>query len=201
MNAAPLHQVRRFAFLLLLGVCGCAMVKPVSGDTHVYILSQVESANFGTKRPATCVVRLESVDVASYLRTKDIGVRTGTNEIIFSNSHQWAEPLNEGIRRVLAENLRRSLAIEQVLTDQMSAPGLPVYSFHVDILACEGSPPSAEFEAVWQVTGPNGAFAHGDFRMKSATWNGTDYAALAKRLSEGIEGLAEKLLEALPGPV
>jgi uncharacterized lipoprotein YmbA len=143
------------------------------------------------------VVRLESVDVASYLRTKDIGVRTGTNEIIFSNSHQWAEPLNEGIRRVLAENLRRSPSIEQVLTDQMSAPGLPVYSFHVDILACAGSPPLAEFEAVWQV----GAFAHGDFRMKSATWNGTDYAALAKRLSEGIEELAEKLIEALPGPV
>jgi uncharacterized lipoprotein YmbA len=200
MNTAAL-QARQFVFLLLLGVCGCAMVKTVSGDTHVYILSEVKSAKFGTKTPAKCVVRLESVDVASYLRTKDIVVRSGTNEIVLADSHQWAEPLNEGIRRVLAENLRRSPSIEQVLTDQMSAPGLPVYSFHIDILACEGFPPSAEFEAVWQVTGPNGAFAHGDFRMKSATWNGTDYAALAKRLSEGIEGLAEKLIEALPGPV
>ena len=202
----PAHSLRGLAwsFVCLLAA-GCAMLKPAPNTTRFYILSTTDTTETAipgtTSQGPRCVVRVRPIDLAAYLKIKEIAVRTNRNQIDFSLTHQWAEPLDEGIRRVLAENLRHSRAISEVLTDGIKSRAASAYIISIEILACEGvrAPGQAgvKFEADWQLLGPEGVLQQGRFRLPPTAWNGQNYGELAHGLSQGVTELSKVLLEAL----
>lgn len=181
------------------------MLKPAKSTSRFYILTANAPALFVSHLPPTgrggYRLRLEPIVVADYLRTKQMVVREAKNEISFAQFHEWAEPLDYGIRRVLAERLRSSPMVQEVLTAESTSKPGPVVSISLSVLTCQGvrlpGRSSVEFQARWEITGPNSLQEQGVFEMPSTGWNGQDYGQLAQRLSQGQEELAGTLLEAL----
>ena len=155
----------------------------------------------GTEHPEGYRLRIAPIELADYLKRKEMVVRTGTNEILYAVFHRWAEPLDAGIRRVLADDLRAATGIDDLLPDKASQESSPAYTASIRILACEGvhlaSQDSVEFVAQWQLTGPGAFTARGTFRMKPTAWREMDYDDLAHHLSEAVDELSRVLLHAI----
>jgi uncharacterized lipoprotein YmbA len=130
-------------------------------------------------------------------------VRTGTNEIHFADFDRWAEPLGQGISRVLKEAISSAPNVEEV-TLNPQGDGAMDYEVAVGILACEGvrlekGGGSIRFVATWDMrsVGNNPTVIHGDFSGDPLAWNGKDYGQLAERLSEAIASAGKALAVAL----
>jgi uncharacterized lipoprotein YmbA len=152
----------RWVFLLLcaLASCalaGCAFLQPRADPTRFYVLT-VPSA---PPKPAAkgefkrWRVRLQPVAVPAYLRSRAMVVRTGTNEIHFADFDRWAEPLGQGISRVLKEAISSAPNVEEV-TLNPQGDGAMDYEVAVGILACEGvrlekGGGSIRFVATWDM--------------------------------------------------
>ena len=190
--------------VLLLAVNSCSFLKPVNTEEHNYLLTARPSPepSAAEVRPP-CIVRVLPVELPEYLQTSDMVIRTGTNEVIFTKFHQWAEPLDAGIRRVLAQNLRGFRGIQEVLTDEPSPANPRLYIISVHILACEGSDTndrgSILLSATWEISpgGTEATLAHGVFHSPPASWHPGDYTAMVSQLSNAVADLSGILVQAI----
>jgi len=106
------------ATALLMGVAslllltGCLNLKPAPDETRNFLLTPVaaESADDGSG----VSVGLAPVQLPAYTSTSWIAVHTRPNEIQYSETARWAEPLNENVQRVLGANLRHQPGIGAV---------------------------------------------------------------------------------------
>lgn len=187
-------------------ISGCAFLRPAESESHYYLLTAVHLPGKSVRRGGpTCVVRLLPVEVADYLKTENIAVRSGTNEIIFALFHRWAEPLEAGVWRALAEDLRAAPGIREVLTDQPAPTHVQVYNVSVRVLACEGEERghsgAIAFEAAWEISGAGEAsLVHGIFQAQPAAWHPGDYNQLARGLSQAVADLSRVLSDAIASP-
>lgn len=188
---------------LLVAVNGCISLKPASGEQQYYLLTGSSSnVSRGHTGPAR-VVRLLPVEMPDYLETRNMAVRTGSNEIIFPTFHEWAEPLDMGIRRVLAEDLRASPAIRDVLTDEPPPADAKVYTILIHILSCEGNSANGQssilFKAEWGISESEDStpFARGTFSTQPNRWKPGDYSDLANQMSAAVEDLCRELNRAI----
>jgi uncharacterized lipoprotein YmbA len=113
-----LHAVRTLAVVLVAslsaGACG---LPSESAPTSYYLLDPIEPA---AERASGGAVRLavEQVEIPGYLDRQSLVTRGADNALEVSSFHQWAEPLNANVTRVVAENLR--LLLKQ--TDVVQLP-------------------------------------------------------------------------------
>jgi uncharacterized lipoprotein YmbA len=113
-----MQALRTLAALLFAGLAigGCNLPTE-SAPTYYYLLDPIEPA---ADRHAGGAVRLalEPVEIPGYLDRQALVTRGANNELDVSSFHQWAEPLDANVTRVLAENLR-------LLLDQTDVVQLP----------------------------------------------------------------------------
>lgn len=194
-----------FLAVMLMAAGGCSFLKPATGAEQDYVLSSEAPAalSLNTGEPAFAV-RILPVEVTGYLNTRDMVVRTGANEIVFAKFHQWAEPLDLGIRRILVKNFQALHGVRDVLTDEPSPPGVKVYTVSVRILACEAKEINGQgsvlFEAAWEVSSSETTppeSLRGIFRSPSLAWRPGDYAELAKELSSAVADLTRSMDQAI----
>ncbi|MGH8022677.1 MAG: PqiC family protein [Limisphaerales bacterium] len=184
---------------------GCSFLKPTVARQHLYLLAaqtpQPETAPAPTQG---CIVRILPVEVARYLQTRDMVIRTGTNELFLAKFHEWAEPVAAGVRRVLVETLQGSHGIKEVLTDQPSPTGAKVYNVSVQVSACEATDFNGDgsivFEAAWEISpsgAPSSPAARGFFRAPARSWHPGDYTGLARQLSGAVADFGRSLNQAI----
>ena len=215
--ARPIHssiiRIRRFTLLLLLGALaaftldGCALLRPHADPTRFYVLTvpSPPSAPAADGEFKRWRVGLRPVEVPSYLRTKFMVVRTGTNEIHFADFDRWAEPLDQGISRVLKETLGSARNVESVALNSHGDDSLD-YEVTLQILACHGmraatGQSSICFATTWEVraAGTNlPAIKHGGFTAVAADWDGANYSQLATQLSAAVAAAGKALAADLP---
>lgn len=194
------------AFITLAG-CSLPLPKPESDPTRTYVLSAPAltsaPANPGARAPS---VRLRPIELASYLRSRSLVIRRGENEIDFREFARWGEPLEQGITRLLREELLASGAASAV-----QAPGMrsgdhatPAVEISVRVLAAEGSADGTVlFRAAWEVTGVGenaDVIQRGDFRAADLRWSPRQEASLAAGISRGVAALAQQIAAAMPKP-
>lgn len=206
-------QTTKFPICLLLGFIavaflgGCSFLRPHDDPTRFYVLTVPPAA---TERSADgefkmLRIGLKPVEVPAYLRTKSMVVRTGTNEIHFAEFDRWAEPLDQGISRVIKEALSSTRSVERVTLNSRGGDSLDC-EVAIRIVACEGvrvenGASSIRFAAAWEVraVGANSTAAkRGGFIADRVTWDGKTYAQLAERLSEAIADASIALAADLP---
>jgi len=210
---SPVCKTQRFIFVLLLGALaafaldGCALLRPHADPTRFYVLTAPsappEPAAEGEFKRWRVGLRL--VEVPTYLRTKFMVVRTGTNEIHFADFDRWAEPLDQGISRVLKETLGSARNVENVALNSHGDDSLD-YEVTIQILACHGmrvpkGQSSIRFAATWAVRaiGTNSpAIKHGGFTADAADWDGNNYSQLATQLSVAVAAAGKALAADLP---
>jgi len=201
------------SFVLLLcafvscALSGCSLLQSHADPTRFYALTvksapPEQAAEDGIKR---WKVGLKPVEVPAYLHSKAMVVRTGANEIHFEDFDQWAEPLDQGIGRVMKETLSSARNVEKVALNSRGDDTLD-YEVTVRILACEGvrvenGNGSIRFSLAWEArsVGKNStATQRGVFTADPVAWNGKDYGQLAERLSEAIASASKAVAAALP---
>lgn len=209
MNRRLFQSCSRVLFIsllwaaLLIALNGCSFLKPANAEEHNYLLAPRPSPAPSTEVRPPCVVRVLPVELPDYLQTSDMVIRTGTNEVTFTKFHEWAEPLDAGIRRVLAQNLRGVQGIQEVITDEPSPAHPRLYIISVHILACEGSDThgrgSILFSAAWDISqgGIEATLAHGIFRAPPSSWHPGDYAGMVSQISSAIADLSGILAQAI----
>jgi uncharacterized lipoprotein YmbA len=102
-----------FPASLLLVSCG--VLEPVKDTSDSHLLDPtVPERSITGSRPAVAIAR---PSLPGYLDRQQLVSRTGDGRVLMNRSHQWAEPLDAGISRVVAANLSRlenSLNIQPV---------------------------------------------------------------------------------------
>jgi uncharacterized lipoprotein YmbA len=152
-------------------------------------------------------IGLRPVELPGYLRNhKDMVVRTGANELHFQDYARWAEPLEAGVNRVLKEHLLSTETIGGVTTYPFSVDIRRDYDVVVRVLNCEGltlgsKEVVARFAAAYDIvaSGAGGqVVVRRTFTAPDQAWDGADFGALARLLSEDIAKLSEDIAGNLP---
>ena len=84
------------------------------------------------------VVGVGPVMVPVYLDRPAIVVRAGGDEVRLSAEHHWAEPLKDGVARVVAENLSAMVPTEAVAVFPWRTPWAVQYRVTMEILRFDG---------------------------------------------------------------
>ena len=204
----PLRLLPSGLCLLLWLFAGCKILPEAQSDpTKVYVLSSAAAAAAtapaNPDQPAPAI-RLRAIEVASYLRARPMIVRKGDNELEFREFARWGEPLEQGIARVLREELLASGAVSQVQLGAMrpSEANPARFDVNVRVLAAEGaSDGRVLFTAAWDITtlAEPQVVARGVYRGADLAWKSKDEATLAAALSRGVAGLAQEIAGAVGG--
>ena len=190
------------AALGLLLFAGCSLLPQAQTDpTKFYVLSRpATTGEPAAKGPA---IYLRPVELASYIKSKPLIVRRGDNEIEFHEYARWGEPLEQGIGRLLREELLARGAASAVLAARLRAADVAYdYLLTVRVLACEGGVDGAVFfRAVWELSTANSTtptiVAQGDYRPIDLRWDGKNETALVGQISQAVAGLAGEITAAL----
>ncbi|MFA7005433.1 MAG: PqiC family protein [Verrucomicrobiia bacterium] len=204
--AASRSFVLLFSAFASCALSGCAVMQPQADPSRFYVLTvpsatPERAAEGESKR---WKLGLRPVEVPAYLRSKAMAVRTGANEIHFEDFDRWAEPLDQGIGRVMKETLSSARNVEKVALNSHGDDTLD-YEMTIRILACEGvrvenGNSSIRFAMTWEArsTGKNSTETkRGVFTADPVAWDGKDYGQLAERLSEAIAGASKALAAGL----
>lgn len=121
--------------MLIVGVVvvsGCAR----SPSSKFYLLSALPQsvATVSGEQISGPVVLIRPLNFPDYIDRPQIVVRENNFELHFSETHRWAEPLQDSFLRVLAENLEARIAPGRVVLYGEMMPGQPNYQLFVDIL-------------------------------------------------------------------
>ncbi len=114
----PIRILLTITALLLLPN-GCINLEPQADLTKFYILQASEetakSDNAFHALKENAAVFLGLPIIPEYLNDMRISSQFGENQIRFSEFDRWAEPLPNGIQRVMAENLSQKFGTDQIL--------------------------------------------------------------------------------------
>ena len=96
--------------LVLSALTGCAATTP----SKFYILSPVTVVAAQQPEAPATAIGVGPVELPKYLDRPQIAVRTGAYELRYSETHRWAEALQDNVTGVLAENLARLVPTDRV---------------------------------------------------------------------------------------
>ena len=134
----PGHMAIMICWLALAGCLGGP-----SGPTNFYMLSPLSPTQAGTSA-ATAEGRirigLATVVIPEYLNRNEIVFNLDNTVYQLAEFNQWAEPLNENLTRVLAENLTNLLRGDLIDVFLASDSSIPAdYRLEVDVLRLDGN--------------------------------------------------------------
>ncbi len=197
------------AGLLVVGLglfTSCSIPLPTAQPdlTRYYLLNSVP-ARPEAKAAAPAkrwVLGVRNVEIPSYLRNKSFAIRSHANEVSFLDLARWGEPLDQGVARVLVENLQLLPNVVRISTQPFRAEEQRDFDLLVQVSACEGTADGAVLcSATWRITAPTAAantVAEGRFTAAGLHWDGRDCGQLAAKLSEGLASLSHNIGVALP---
>jgi uncharacterized lipoprotein YmbA len=177
-------------------VAGCSFLPEAKPDPTRFFVLTVPAAAVGAAATAAApAMTLRPVELAGYLRARPLVVRRGDNEIEFREFARWGEPLEQGIARILREELlARGVAGAVAMGAGRGLRGADEPALQVRVLACEGgSDGGVVFHAAWEwspAPARPGAAPRGEFRAAGLRWDGRNEATLARALSEAVVALA-----------
>lgn len=194
------------ALCVLMTASGCLNLGPKEDPTRFYILGDSERAAVPADTTGA-VVGLRAVQLAGYLQTPFLVVRTGPHEVAYADFDRWGEALDQGINRSVAGYLSHRAGIRRV--DVVPWPRQARHDYLVDIQVhrFEGATyrgtGEAHLLADWQIVDPadGRVLARGTTEARRDGWTAGSYAALAALLDGALAGLASDLaasLAALP---
>lgn len=126
--------------ITLLGV-GCSVLKPKPDLTQYYLLRA--EAPVAATAPATSAHPTALVvgrgHVAEYLNPMPIIIAEGSNRLRRLEHHQWAEPLDAGVNRVLVENIERLLPGADLVAYPDTAPRSSALELRYHVFKLEGN--------------------------------------------------------------
>jgi uncharacterized lipoprotein YmbA len=104
-------------------------LSPLSETTH--------TAAIGSAGPVEPTIAVGPIRLPEYLDQDQIVTRISRNDLTFSDNDRWAEPLEDNVAQVLAENLSTLLQTDQITVHPWPGPQRAAYQLEIDILSFE----------------------------------------------------------------
>jgi uncharacterized protein len=193
------HVLRGLALVTLvaslLGLGACA-----STPSHFYVLNTLSASE---TVPATVaergpVIGVGPITLPKYLDRPQIVTRASRNQLALGEFDRWAEPLQDNISRVLAENLARLIPTDQVLLQAWPRSATLDYQVTVEVLQFDGwLGGESTLLARWSIL--DGAEHELFNRMVHlhAPTGGRDYEAMVVVMNQMIETLSRDIATAI----
>jgi uncharacterized lipoprotein YmbA len=121
------------ASFLAMGAC-------TSTPSRFYILNTLPAseARHGATAERGPVLGVGPITFPKYLDRPQIVTRTSRNQLILGEFDRWAEPLQENVSRVLAENLALLIPTDQILPNAWPRSAALDYQVQVELLHFDG---------------------------------------------------------------
>lgn len=199
----PLPSSRVAALMAVLAVT-CAACSTPGASEHFYTLSDGSTGSVPPQVTSNAWpgVMISAVTVPELVDRPQIVTRDGANRVSVAEQHLWAEPLRNGISRVLAVRLARTLAdagqpAQVGAYPQTSIPH-PDYRITIDVQRFDAVPGGdAVIDVLWSVR------KTGDDSIRSGRTVATrpiaalTYDATVRAWSEDLEVLDRDLAAAI----
>jgi uncharacterized lipoprotein YmbA len=147
---------------------------------------------------AANTVALGRVTLPGALDRPQIARRRGANEIVFSEEERWAGPLDDMLRRVLADDLAARLPAGVMLVESSAKPP-PGVTIALDVSRFDADESgTVTLAARWEAIGRNGA-SLGAPRESTIVepGSGKDAAAVVATMSRAVAALAARIATGL----
>jgi uncharacterized protein len=180
--------------LLLAAAIGCGSTKPA----RFYLLTATAEPAAGSEKVGPPTVVLGPIEVPAYLDRMQIVRRSGPNQVRIAEFDRWAEPLKDGIARVLAEDLSRLLPGSRVVPFGTKGPGSDCRAT-VEVSRLEGEAGGVALAAAWTVFGGDGKAVRSKATAMSVPLGegGDEFDAMVAAESKALAGLAREIAEAI----
>ena len=190
-----------FIFLATLAIStlivnGCSTGPPA----RLYVLTSLPRAE--SVPPATggreLSIGVGPVELPQYVDRPQIVMGQQSSELHSATSAQWAEPLQDGFTRVLAENLSLLLATDRVALFPWKT-FIPEYQVVVEVTHFLGQTGgAASLVALWSILTKDGreALVSKKSSLRETT-AASEYAALAAAMSRTVAALSRDIATAL----
>ena len=193
MNRLPLL----FASCLLalfLPLAGCGSTPP----TDWYLLESTATPLAGATGPSIGIARLE---VADYLLAPQVQTRSGPNSVRRADFARWAEPLDQGMARVLLLDLAALAGTERVRLAPWPRDWVPERELMVRIERLDAGPTEVALVATWSVQdGARTRPARDRLGRLSRPRSGAGAESVAADYSALLGELAQQIATDLAGP-
>ncbi|MEW6269291.1 MAG: PqiC family protein [Thermodesulfobacteriota bacterium] len=199
----PLARLATAAVCAALAVLlGCsALLAPRTEPMQLFVLGAAPADGAGSSGSAgggSTSIGLGPVTLPGYLDRREIVTRVAPNQLRLSQNEQWAEPLLENVRSVLAQDLAARLGGATVATFPWAGGFRPDYRVRVDVTRFEPtSAGTAELAARWQVLAGSDVVAARDSSISRPIGDGGTAAAVAA-LGQALGDLASEIAAAIP---
>lgn len=180
-------------FALALTACGR------STPTNYYLLESGIQAMQVEETP-TRTLRVAQVSIPGYLQRNNIVSRVaGQSKLILADFHLWAEPVNNGVRRVVEETLLEPLHGHGIQLLPPATEERGDFTLLLDVQRLDGNfDENAVLECWWTlVNRDDRAVARGLYSAAELV-RGADYNVLVQTESALVRGLGKYLAEQLP---
>jgi uncharacterized lipoprotein YmbA len=136
------------------------------------------------------------VEVPAYLAKTGLVTMKGGIEVNYSATARWAEPLDQGISRAVANALSHNSGLRAYSFSPAAVPPPHSYDIRIRIERFEGSDNGeVTLQARWEVTTTDSseAIASRKVSLQRSGWQPGDYAGLVRLLSDEIGVLSRQI--------
>jgi uncharacterized lipoprotein YmbA len=174
---------------------GCAAKEPFPS---FFVLKQ--SGDSGVRNVHGTSVFVRRVEVAPYLARTSLVEMRGGNQTVYAPTARWAEPLDQGVSRAVADNLRRSFGIQAYGFSPGNPPPDHAYDVTIRLERFEGNDNGdVVLVARWGVSssGIGDGPTNRSTEIHRSGWKPGDYVTLARLLSEEVVDLSREIGRAI----
>jgi len=181
-------------------LAGCIGGK--SQPSKFYVLSSLPS---GTGKPVAAAERgvaigVGPVSLPTYMDRPEIVTRSGGNQLHLSEFDRWAEPLQQNVTRVLAQNLSILIPTDRTALYPWERSVPLNYQIVVEVARFEGSADgNSLLTARWSIVGPDGKqeLLTGQSSFRESIGPPQDYEATVSAMSRSLADFSREIAAAI----
>ncbi len=187
---------------MAMALSGCIDLEPRTDSTRFFVLSSAvgPSPVLRAEAASDLSLGLLQINLPPYLKSPKIANRSGSNEIVYSDTNRWGEKLEIALGRALADNIATQIPVRGVSVFPWAEPVPHDYNISVRIIRFEGDDAGrVTLEAEWMVLNPTDdtPLKRGETDVNLSGWDGADYGILVSSLSSALSTLAQELSMAI----
>lgn len=195
MLPCPIRHLQAVLSLALLMLWGCGSTPP----TRFYVLPTLTDASPPaptSKRDLT--IGVGPVTLPPYLDRPQIVTRASRVKLDLGEFDQWAASLQDGVVRVLAENLSLLIPTDRVVLHPWSRMTVPDYQVTVEVMQFDAGPGGeVVLAARWQILTANEKELVMRKSRLTAAAGGHEYEAMVTAMGRTLDTLSRDIATAL----
>jgi uncharacterized protein len=182
----------------LLLLVSCATREPLP---NYFVLTGTGPRAARTHAAGETVVLIRRVEVPTYLAKGSLVTMMGGIEVQYAATERWAEPLDQGLSRAVAEDISRNSRIRAYGFSPGAPPVDHSYEVWIRVERFEGNDNGeVVLRARWSISsaGSSSPITSRTVDIRRNGWQPGDYTGLVRLLSAEVTEMSRQIAQAIP---